>query len=445
VMELRTPLTSRPAQASLQTLLGLWMIVALLLPMTPALAQDSQPDTKEQPASSTEESAQPSPTPQGDAQTAPATPGTPAPVAKEGSSASASLEELLQEEVPTASVGSFGYRLRRYGIHPYIHGALAVDLWKWREEEGDPAYQGFDLRDAHLYFGADILDLIVPELFMELESNDPGVSELFLRYAQLDVRLAEQHLVMRAGLFLVPFGTYNTEVFPRFISKLPDRPGYFNELVPVAWREVGVQAFGKWEWKPGLSLSYAVYVTNGMQQPDPDGPDDGVAEGGSIADLENVFEETSNTSKSVGAHVRMEALPGLAIGLSGYTGPYTLNGKRQLSLAGMDLSFHRGKLSLELESAVARQEVTGGALTKWGYYALAAYRVHSVVEPVLAIDEFHLDGDPEDDGRTFWVAANVFPFPDQIPNAQFKLSYGNTFYRNGVSQSRFTFQFAVGF
>jgi hypothetical protein len=433
VMELRTLLNRRPAEDRLPIWLGLLMMAMLLLPVASARAQESQPDTT-------------SPEAQGDAQAPPATPGTPAPAEKEGSSASASLEDLLQEEVPTASVGSFGYRLRRYGIHPYIHGALAVDLWKWRqEEEGDPAYQGFDLRDAHLYFGADILDLIVPELFLELESNDPGVSELFVRYAQLDVRLAEQLLVMRAGLFLVPFGTYNTDSFPRFISKLPDRPGFFGELIPVAWREVGVQAFGRWEWRPGLSLSYAAYVTNGIQQPDEDGPDNGVAEGGSLEDLENVFEEISNSSKSIGARIRLEAVPGLAIGLSGYTGPYTQNGKRQLSVAGMDLSFHRGKLALEIEAAIARQEVTGGALTKWGYYALAAYRIHPMVEPVLAIDEFRLDGDPDDDARTFWAAANIFPFPDQIPNAQFKLSYSNTLQGNDVSLGRFTLQFVVGF
>jgi hypothetical protein len=208
---------------------------------------------------------------------------------------------------------------------------------------------------------------------------------------------------------------------------------------------VGVEAFGRWEWRPGLALSYAVYVTNGMQPPDSDDPADGVAEGGSLEDLVSVFEETSNSSKSVGGHVRLEALPGLAIGLSGYTGPYTSNGKRQLSLVGMDASFQRGKLSLEMETAIARQEVTGGALTKWGYYALAAYRVHPMVEPVLAIDEFHLDGDPNDDARTFWAAANVFPFPDQIPNAQFKISFSDSLHPNGVSRSRFSLQFAVGF
>lgn len=420
MMELRTLLNCRPAEARLRSWLGLWMIAALLLPVAPARAQEPPPGTKEQPASSTEEGSQPSPT--------------------------GSLEDLLQEEVSTASVGSFGYRLRRYGIHPYIHGALAADLWKWRqEEEGAPIYQGFDLRDAHLYFGADILDLIIPELFLELESNEPDVSALFVRYAQLDVRLLKDLFVMRAGLFLVPFGTYNTQSFPRFITKLPDRPYYFAQITPVAWREVGVQFFGKREWKPGLSLSYAVYLTNGMQQPDPDGPDHGVAEGGSLESLESVFEEVSNSSKSVGARVQMEALPGLAIGLSGYTGPYTSNGKRQLSMAGMDLHFQRGKLSLEMETAIARQEVTGGALTKWGYYALAAYRLHPMVEPVLAIDEFHLDGAPDDDARTLWAAANVFPFPDQIPTAQLKISYSNTFYSSGASLGRFSLQFVVGF
>jgi hypothetical protein len=425
-------------------------MISVLLQAAPARAQERQPDSEAQPPPTAEDSPPPSPASQGEAPSPPAAPEAPAAEEKDPASPLGGLEELLQEDVPTASVGSFGYRLRRYGIAPYVHGALAVDLWRVRQqEEGEPYYQGFDLRDAHLYFGADILDLIVPELFVEFEADEPGQSALFLRYAQIDVRLHEQLFVMRAGLFLIPFGIFNTESFPRFIAKLPDRAKFYDEVTPVPWREVGIQFLGRWEWRPGLSLSYAVSLTNGMEQPDIDDPadptDDGVDEGGSLGNLQNVFEEVNNSKKSLGGRVRLEFLPGLAVGLSGYTGAYTTHGARRLSSVGLDVSFSRGNLSLELETALARQEVTGGALTKWGYVAIAAYRLHPMVEPVLAVDEVRLDGDPEEDERTYWAGLNVFPFPDQIPTALFKAAYSGSIHGDHFVHHQLSVQFVVGF
>jgi hypothetical protein len=449
-MDARTVLDRWLPRGGLPTWLGLWVIPILILQAAPASAQQGSPDSKAQPAPAAEASSPPAPAPSGAGSSPPAEPGSPAPAGHEAPGAPGGLEELLEEEVPASSVGSFGYRLRRYGINPYIHGVLTTDLWKWRRQPGNaPSYQGFDLRDAHLYFGADILELIIPELFLEFESNEIGVSGLFLRYAQLDLRLHEDLLILRTGLFLVPFGVYNTDSIPRFITKLPDRPAYFRDIVPTSWQEVGVQLMGKWEWRPGLTLSYAVYVTNGSEQLDVDDPndpsDDGIDEGGHLSELENVFEEQNNNSKSFGARVRMEPIAGLAFGLSGYTGAYTKDGRRRLSMAGLDASYDRGPFSLDLETALIRQEVTGGALRKWGYVAVAAYRVHRMVEPVLAIDEVHQDGAPKDDGRTYWGGVNVFPFPDQIPTCMFKAAYGGTVRGDDAVVHRISVQLAVGY
>jgi hypothetical protein len=423
VMEVRTILERRFSGGRRWARGGLWMIPMLALQSVPAIAQESPPGSQ----------AQPSPA----AQEEPPTPDD--------------LEELLQEEVPTASVGSFGYRLRRYGISPYIHGVLTADLWRWRKRTSDtPDYNGFDLRDAHLYFGADILDLVIPELFMEFEQNEPGSSRLLLRYAQIDLRLRQELLVMRSGLFLVPFGNYNVEALPRFITKLPDRPEFFRQLIPVSWQEVGVQLFGRWEWAPGLLLSYAVYITNGSELPDSDDPedptDDGLGEGGSLGDLENVFQEVHNSDKSIGARFRAELIAGLSVGLSGYTGAYTEDGNRRLSMVGLDMSFYRGPFSLDVEAAFAHQEVTGGALRKWGYAVIAAYRVHPMLEPVLAIDEAQLDGAPEENWRAYWGGLNFYPLPDRVPTAVFKGAYRASVPGGGEAvRHNLSVQLAVGF
>ncbi len=410
---------------------GFLLIPMLALPVTSALAQET-------PAASQPQS-QPSPK-------APEEP--PAPTEKEGL---AGLEELLQEDVPAAAVGSFGYRLRRYGISPYIHGVVTTDFWRWsKPADGAPFYHGFELRDAHLYFGADIVDLVIPEMFVEFEPPAAGGSGLRLRYAQLDLRLYEDLLVVRGGLFLVPFGTYNTQSYPRFITKLPERPELFRDIIPIPWQEVGIQLMGKWDWAPGRALSYAVYITNGLEQPDEDDPDDptddGVDEGGSPNDFVPAFEETTNHKKSVGARIGIDLMAGLTLGLSGYTGAYTTDGARRLNMVGLDLNLHRSAFSLEAAAAFIHQEVTGGALKKWGYNVIAAYRAHRRFEPLLAIDAVRLDGDPDDDKTSFWGGLNVYPFPEQVPTTVAKFAYSATILRgSGDVGHRIVVQLAAGF
>ncbi|WP_224373007.1 hypothetical protein [Hyalangium versicolor] len=404
----------------------------LALPALPAMAQQPAEDAPTQSSPAAEE----------------------APPSKDGPTTTGSLEDFLQEEVPPASVGSFGYRLRRYGITPYIHGVLASNLLQFNKLAGDaPARYGSELLDAHLYIGADILDVVVPEVFLELEPLQffgSAFQWLNVRYAQIDFRLLREHLVMRTGIFLIPFGTYNTYSYPHFITRLPDRPGFFQELIPSPWHEVGVQFFGEWEYAPGRVLSYAFYVTNGRVQPDfndPSNPnDDGIDEGGSLAFFGPTFVEDTNNAKSVGARVAVEVIKGLSIGASAYTGAYTVNGARQLSELGVDTSFQRGPLSVDVEAAYAHQQITDGALDKWGYAAVVAYRAHSMLEPLVAVDEVRLDGQPQNDRRTWSVGCGFFPFPDKVPTAVGRAVYGATVHRGeGGTDHRLTVEVAVGF
>lgn len=423
-----------------QGLLTLWMLLAL-----PATAQES-PESPEPPA----------------AVAPPEAPEPPEPPEAPPAPEKASLEDLLQEEVTSASVGSFGYRLRRYGITPYVHGVITADLWQWERRHGNvPHHNTFELRDANLYFGADILDLIVPEVFLELEPTFNSFefnTGLRLRYAQLDLRLHKELLVLRAGLFLIPFGTYNTTTFPAFISKLPERPTLFREIIPSPWQELGVQLTGTWEWAPGRAFNYALFVTNGMEQFDVNNPldpsDDGPDEGGSIAFFTPSYVDIRNTSKSFGARLSAQLAEGLTVGASGYTGAYTRDGGRRLNIFGLDANFIRGPLSLELEAAFAHQAITGGALEKWGYSAIGAYRLHTQAEAVLAVDEAEVGELPPPfdgqsfsvSGRSYWGGLLYFPFPNQIPTALTKAIYRVTV-PDGArpAQHVFILQLAVGF
>jgi hypothetical protein len=426
-----------------KSLITVW--IAILALHTPsAMAQENPPDSPPPVSEGQETGPAPSTAPEANAPTP----------KKDEPSTDRGLTDLLEEDVPTSSVGSFGYRLRRYGVDPYIHGVLASKIIQLIDRPGDaPTQVGSQLFDAHLYVGADILDVVVPEIFIELEPLQffgSSFQWLNVRYAQIDFRLMGNHLVMRSGIFLIPFGTYNTYSYPHFITKLPERPGFFREIVPSPWNEVGLQFLGEWEYAPGLSLRYAAYFTNGRAQPDfniPGNPaDDGIDEGGSLFGFTPSYLDDRNNEKSFGARISADIIKGLSVGLSGYTGAYTVNGARQLTMVGIDTTFQRDALTVEAEAAFVHQQITDGALKKWGYAIIASYRVHPMVEPLLAIDDIRLNGPRNNDTRTYSAGFSLYPFPDKVPTAVGRAVYGAWTRRgDGGTEHRATLEVAVGF
>ena len=133
-----------------------------------------------------------------------------APIALE----SISLEELLATPIRTGEAGSFGYSLEAMGIKPYLHGYATID-WAQRFQDG-PDLNTFDAHYFNVFVGANIQDVVTPEIQIETEHG----FEFAVRFAQVDVKVND-YLSVRAGLFLVPFGVYNEYLYPEYISKLP--------------------------------------------------------------------------------------------------------------------------------------------------------------------------------------------------------------------------------
>jgi hypothetical protein len=364
---------------------------------------------------------------------------------------SSELRDLLAEEVSTSAGGSFGSRLRRYGVTPYTHGQIAVEA-EWESEPGEPTTAMFALRDFHLYFGADIQNRIVPELFLDLEPITSGAHTTVgvgVRYAQVDIKAIDELLVLRAGLFLLPFGTFNSKNYPRFVTRLNDAPPFAEGVVPEDWREVGLQLHGSWNYAPERSFTYAVYVTNGIEQVDADDPadpsDDGVDEGGEPQSLQTVFEDT-NFEKSVGVRLSIEPIIGLTLGASTYTGVYTADGRRQFSAAGVDAELHLGDLNVEAEGMLSVQEVAGRDLLRHGFYALAGYRVHPLFEPFVAVDYLGLRSAADDDAQGYRAGFVLHPFPSEIPTALLKSVYRVELDRQGdFIEQEVELQLAIGF
>ncbi|HEY8210595.1 MAG TPA: hypothetical protein VIG99_24095 [Myxococcaceae bacterium] len=355
----------------------------------------------------------------------------PEPEKPKASDAAADLEETLEEGEVVSPSRVMGSRIVASAVKPYIHGVFAVD-WRW--VEGDEAIPNtLELREAHVYVGAHILDIAQSEVFFELEKKNQTDDPIKLRYGQVDVRVFDELLVLRGGLFLVPFGVYNTELFLRWDAKLPERPDIHRHIVPGSWSEVGVQAHGKWEWSPGRVLQYAAYVTNGQE--------------GSLtpdrATYDPVYRSLSG-AKSFGARVTVRPLEGFQVGLSGYHG--ALNGAGgALILGGLDFIFRRGPFSVDGE-AIYGQRMDPGPIPEAGFYAAAGYWVTEAIEPVIGVSGYSLGPTEEEKDLDVQVGVNVRPFAERFPSAMLKAAYNRDFSSRGpAGDNSVTILFVIGF
>jgi len=345
------------------------------------------------------------------------------------SSAADDLAQTLQqgEAEPVSRV--MGQRIVASAVKPYIHGTFAVD-WRW----GDGELQipnTLDLRESHVYLGAHILDIAQPEVFFELEKKNQTSEPLNLRYGQVDFKIAGDLLVLRAGLFLVPFGVYNTDLFLRYNAHLPERPEIHRRVVPGSWSEVGAQLRGRWEWSPGRALQYYAYVTNGQA--------------GALtvdrASYDPVYRSLTG-AKSAGARVAVQPLDGLVVGLSGYRG--ALNGvDGGLTLGAADFIYRHGPFSADGEAMYGWRLDPAGPVPEGGFYAAAGYKVASEVEAVASVGGFTVGPTEQESQVDITVGVNIYPLPDRFPTAVLKAAYERdvgTAPGNGV-----TIMFIIGF
>ncbi|HYV49420.1 MAG TPA: hypothetical protein VFA20_31390 [Myxococcaceae bacterium] len=339
------------------------------------------------------------------------------------------LARTLQqgETEPVSRV--MGQRIVASAVKPYIHGTFAID-WRW----GDGELQipnTLDLRESHLYLGAHILDIAQPEVFLEVEKKNQTSEPLNLRYGQVDFKIAGDLLVLRAGLFLVPFGVYNTVLFLRYNAHLPERPDLHRRVVPGSWSEVGAQLRGRWEWAPGRALQYYAYVTNGQE--------------GTLtlqrATYDPVYRSLSG-AKSVGARVTVQPLDGLTVGLSGYRG--ALNAvDGGLVLGAADFIYRNGPFSADGEGMYGYRLDPTGPIPEGGFYAAAGYKIVDAVEAVVGAGGLTVGPTEQEHELDVTVGVNVFPIPDRFPTAVLKAAYERDLGDdpgNGV-----TIMFAIGF
>lgn len=352
-------------------------------------------------------------------------------------------ESLLEDSIAAGDVGGFGFRLESLKTSVGLHAYATLDYTYLSASN----QHSFDAHYFNVFVNANIADRVFPELQLEIEH----VREVGARFAQVDVK-AFDFLVVRAGLFLVPFGTYNEFLYPEYLNKVPRSPLALThaDIIPVAWNEVGLQLRGRVPLGKH-SLNYAVYVVNGLQQADP-APGDGVIqEGGGIRAMRGNWLGLANPRKSFGGRVGGDFFNrAITVGVSGYRGNYTVEGDRALSMYGFDLTAQYKDFWLMIEGVRSHQEITSptdpaarSELVKQGIYAVASYKIADLLEPAIAFDRAVIGGASSTNKSRTTFCLNVYPV--RKVHLVTRASYTVSLADNGARDDIFMIQSSIGF
>lgn len=129
-------------------------------------------------------------------------------------------------------------------------------------DEKESSYVGSAFNPIFLFKHSDKL-MFEAELEFELESNELKIA---LEYADV-MYVLNKNMTVRAGKFLLPFGTFMERFHPAWINRLPTRPlGFGHDGIAPA-SGIGVELRGAFGLG-GPSLNYAIYSTNGPRLKD---------------------------------------------------------------------------------------------------------------------------------------------------------------------------------
>lgn len=357
------------------------------------------------------------------------------------------LEDLLNSDISAGSAGSFGYNLNKenqeLGIEPYIHAYSTFDA---KKETVNPFT--FDNLYYNLFVGVNIKDLIATEVQYEHEHGSAGIAGYSeVRVGQVDL-LVNPLLNFRVGKFLVPVGSFNPYLYPEYITKGAMRPFALREIIPVTWSDTGVQIFGKYEFGIGKDINYSLFAINGLkEQLTKDEKALADADANYVANIRkmrNNSVETEKSDKGLGGRVGITPIDGLEISFSGYTGSYTADSSKRLSMGDIDLVYEVGNFSFRSEYVYAMQQTKGTDAIKKGGYAQVSYLLKPV-EPVIRFDMIDFSNDPKHDRQRIAVGLNYYPIYDTYKKFVVKAWYSYTMQKDLKEPNSFYFQTSLGF
>ena len=124
-------------------------------------------------------------------------------------------------------------------------------------DEAESTFLGLTYAPIFLYKHSDRL-MFEAELEFKLEGNE---LEIGLEYADV-MYVLNKNITVRAGKFLLPFGTFMERLHPAWINRLPNAPlGYGHDGIAPS-SGIGVELRGAFDLG-GPRLNYSIYSTNG--------------------------------------------------------------------------------------------------------------------------------------------------------------------------------------
>lgn len=176
-------------------------------------------------------------------------------------------------------------------------------------DEKESSYMGSAFSPILLFKHSDKL-MFEAEVEFEVEDND---LEIGLEYADV-MYVLSKNMTIRAGKFLLPFGTFIERFHPAWINRLSSKPLGLGENAIAPESGTGVELRGNFDLG-GPQINYSVYSTNGPRLKD--GTEE--AEAAGLLDFKNF--EDNNLNKAFGG--RLGVLPfsdsSTELGFSAYT------------------------------------------------------------------------------------------------------------------------------
>ncbi len=249
-----------------------------------------------------------------------------------------------------------------------LSGWLSAQYHKGKAQ-GDFPEGTFGWVKAGLFFTGRTANIFNYSLEVQFKSEDQV--EIEEAWAGVNPSDAFQ---LKLGLYLVPFGRYNTANRP-FQTPFIQDPLPQAELYPRSWRDIGVMTEGRW-----ASFGYTLYLGNGLR------------EGSNLQDGQQFRDNNGN--KSWGGRVRLKLGEGLEVAGSYYRGRYDDDNERNLKLYGADASwssqgflllYEYGKAELENPAGYERGTAEGhfgmASLIVGKFTALASYQTLEYSDP----------------------------------------------------------------
>jgi len=237
----------------------------------------------------------------------------------------------------------------------------------------------------------------------ELEFNITGDDlEVGLEYANI-MYVLNDYMVVRAGKFLIPFGTFMERLHPSWINRMPTRPLGFGHDGIAPLSGVGVELRGAFR-VGAATMNYSVYGTNGPSLKTPGGEE---PEESGMLQFTNL--KDNNNSRAYGTRIGL--LPfsdsSTEIGFSYYTSD-------KVGTKGSEYENIGANLYAIDFSYVKQLPAIGGTVD-----VKAQYNKSEIDNTIYTVEEH--DGE----------------FEDLIFNNESKSYYGQLSYRPTMSESNF--------